>query len=346
MRRIAVELKNLISHGKIISEVVKVVKKDLPKLEVNEIVSVLKTISEQEHPRMLPLASAVFEEMLQRAPENVNHEDAMSLLTISSKLKLFDSDVLNRVFPVVRIETVSDLKKVVGACNSLNFVFQDKDRFYTKINGIPFKEAQLRHAAIPLLRYIANDLKANGLRNEKVPVINQALEALSEKVKMLQADEELVKQRSVVSTDDALKFLALLAKNNKAGGDQIKPLISGSVIQDIKFILTRVVACDLRSLNLDQSLKLFFSLGELGVFDDFFVRRRLVPAIAHSFSNDSDKTSGDCLLVITAMSQLPFRNQMVDETVQMISVEVKKFPNDDEVTQAIRSMIDNFNRRY
>lgn len=339
MRRVSVELRALLRETRPVSEVLTTVRKEIPALEVQELVTVLKTVSELEKPRMLPLASEMYAEMLRRAPENVNHEDAVRLLVLSARMRLFDSEVLNRISGVLRFDTVNDLKRIMNACNTLEFVFQNSEKMYEKISSLPVKESQLQDASIPLLRYVSRDIKLSGMKSGIPQVVQQCIDALASKVEALRNDEELLKQRIVVNTDDALKFIVPLAKIVKSGDEQCKALITDGVVQDIKFVLTKVVAYDLRNLNLDQLLKLFFSLREIEVFDDFFIRRRLVPAIAHSYKASATRTSKETLLVATALSQLPFQNQLVDELVQIVAQDAEKLPLADNFAQAIQTLL-------
>jgi hypothetical protein len=163
--------------------------------------------------------------------------------------------------------------------------------------------------------------------------VERCVSALEKSVSILRADEDLLKQRSFISSNDCLKFIVSYAK--LAGG---KPP-TASLSEDLKFVLMKIVAYDVRSFSLEKSLKLFFSLDKLDVFEDFFIRRRLVPGIIQAYRDMNLKKSRDILLVLTVVSKLPFRNALVDEVVELISNDLETISPKDEFHDNITSLI-------
>ena len=318
----------------------KSVRLSLPLMNPVELVNLFKPVSDLPREVILPIAADVFTEMLERQlPTNLSPMDAVRLVSICGKMRLYDSDVLEKIFPLIKdVVDMASIRQVVIACNHVRFCFKQSNDLYNAIVG------DIGTLTIPLLRYIARDVATNP-RRIAPQTIQRCIEAFSKRIEAVKQNEEMVKQRAFVSTDDCVKFVVALGQISRFGGPQIQPLLTPGVCQDIQLVLTRIVAYDLRNLDLNRLLKLFFSLGQLEVFDDFFVRRRLVPAIAMSYRDLPKKTPKDILLVATALSQLPFKVALVHDLVQLLAADAEEIVKDHESLENVRALLEKLNSK-
>jgi hypothetical protein len=305
-------------------------------LDVAQCVSILKPVSELPRERMLPIAGDIFNDLMDRPLDAVSSTDAVRLISLCGKMHLYDSDLFNaKLFTLVDWSDFSSTRRVINACNQLKFVFANSDDLYTQICDL-----DLGIIAIPLLRYIARDVSSRPRELVAPKIVGKCIEAFSERVRVVRHDETLLKQRAVVSTDESLKFIIALAKISKYAGVEVRSLIGSKYLMDnLKFVLVKIVSYDLRNLSLDRLLRLFFSLGQLQLFDDFFVRRRLVPAISTTYKTMNQKSPQDIVLVATVISQLPFRVPLVDELVDILTKDAQGIPSDDEMYHTAQSLL-------
>ena len=271
------------------------------------------------------LAADVLTYMLEKTAE-VSSRDALRVVGVCGKLGVFDSELFHSFEQRVRIETSTDLSAAVKAMNKLNVCF--------------FEAAILDFAAdyplslrfwFPVCQFFLRSTSApNQLRVQQL-----FLAAVHLEVELLRANEDLLKQRSHLSADDGVRIISILAKLHRMGCTEI----GMQARTDLVFILTKIVAYELRNLELPALLKLFFSLAQIEVFDDFFVRRRLVPAVAHTFKNIPERKSRDLVLVLTMLAQLPFTNSMVEELSQTVITEFKSVKTTDKYYDTGSSII-------
>jgi hypothetical protein len=143
--------------------------------------------------------------------------------------------------------------------------------------------------------------------------------SVGEKSKLLQSDKDLLVNRSVVCSDEVNRLivgLGSIVRGLKKSG--VTPSITDPFRSDLMFLVSSVLAYDLRNLSIEELFKVYFSISEIGLFDDFFVRRRLVPAIAAIFQTTESPQPKQVLLLATMLTQLPFRNPMVDDLIGVV----------------------------
>jgi hypothetical protein len=86
-------------------------------------------------------------------------------------------------------------------------------------------------------------------------------------------------------------------------------------------------------------VRLHFALSTIEVFDDFFVRRRLVPAILTAYKRSSNRSFRDTTLVLTMISQLPFTNAVVTELTEIALNDAERIKADDVFYEAVNDAI-------
>ena len=290
-----------------------------------DLVTKLRSIADLPKEEMLGKAGDVFTEMLEQPGiESANSRDVVRLYTVCGKMRLFDSSVFERVNRNLDLTSFEDLKKLVTACNRLKYTMTDVDVFERAMTAhkSAIAGSDMR-TLVAFMQYAARS-GASGLAGPM-------LEGLSKKVAILKEDPELMKSRAVIGTDEAIKWIT-------AAG-QLKTKLTPEQKEDVKYVLTKILAYELRNVPFQSLMKLFFSLTELQVFDDFFVRRRLVPAIASSFRSLPQQSPKDTLLVLTAVSQLPFSNPLVVELTDVAKEVAAKLDPDHELAGAIEKVI-------
>jgi hypothetical protein len=297
---------------------------------ISELVQFLKPVSQLPKKEMLPIVVDVLKLLMSKPIESLSSEDAMRLVTLCGRIRLFDSKLFETFLPLIQVQSASDLRRLLTACNRLSFCFKDSQRVLENIEKFTPQETELRALVIPSMEYLAR------VTNITVEKSAQAcLNALARSVVELKKDEDLIKQKSLVSTDDVLHFVVACGKIVK----ESKLPLTASQKEDMKFLLTKIVSYDLRSLELSTLLKLFFSIEQLEVFDDFIVRRRLVPAIVNAYKIIASRSPRDTLLVLTMATKLPFRIPLTDDLLAYVKDEVAKLPRDHELYDSINAMI-------
>lgn len=297
---------------------------------VSELVQFLKPVSQLPKKEMLPIVVHVLKLLMSKPIESLSSEDAMRLVTLCGRMRLFDSKLFETILPIIQIQSAPDLRRLLTACNRLSFCFKDSKRVLENIEKFTTQETQLRALVISSMEYLA---RVNNITVKKSA--QACMNALSRSVVELKKDEDLIKQKSLVSTDDVLHFVVSFGKIAK----ELKLSPTTSEKEDMKFVLTKIVSYDLRSLELSTLLKLFFSIEQLEVFDDFFVRRRLVPAIVNAYKMIASKSPRDTLLVLTMATKLPFRIPLTDDLLAHVKDEVTKLPREHELYDSINAMI-------
>ena len=295
-----------------------------------ELVQFLKPVAQLPRKEMLPIVVDVLKLLLSKPVESLSSEDALRLVSVCGRMRLYDSRLFDTLSPVVQVQSSSDLRRLLTACNRLSFCFTDSQRVLDSIEKFVAEEAELRSVAIPSIEYLT---RVTGVRIEKS--FQACMNALSRTVVELKRDDELIKQKSLVSTDDVVRFLVCCGKI----GRELEGSLSSSQKEDLKFVLTKIVSYDLRNLELSTLLKLFFSIEQLEVFDDFFIRRRLVPAVVNAYMASAEKTPRDSLLVLTMATKLPFKIPLMDDLIACVKDDLTRLPRDHELYEPVCAMI-------
>jgi hypothetical protein len=308
-------------------------------LKTSDLVRVLKPVSELEKAEMLPIASEIFMELLERNLAEISNQDAIRFLNLCGRMRLFDSEIFDMVAPRLSIQLPDDLRRVVGVCNKLNFCFRNSEYIYESPAASTISVSDFGTIGSPLLIYILRDIGSSSENHPKVSdAISQCVDCFSHCVNRLRADRDLLQQGGIISTDSVVRFivsLARLKRSNKLPKEVTERL---RISEDVSFALTTIVAYNLRNLELSKLFKLYFALTGLEVFDDFFIRRRLVPAIAQSYNSIPEPNPREILLALTMVSQLPFSNQMVVDLVGTIVRHAEAVAEIDPLFDPIRSL--------
>lgn len=277
--------------------------------------------------------------------DSFSPNDALTLIKICGRMKLFDSDFLDAVAPKLTDINIDQFGRLLGDCNKLRFAFSDSHEVVFS-QAIRLSEAivvaDLNAVAVPLIeyhsRFMQNNTSADGIvsKGESHATVKIVMNCLRDKVVLLTERPELLQQRAVVSLDSAFRLIISLGQLSRLTNETSLTDIEK---EDIVFILTKVLAYELRNLSLHQLLRLHFALSTIEVFDDFFVRRRLVPAIATAYKHSSNRSFRDTTLVLTMISQLPFTNAVVTELAGIALTEAERIKADDVFYEAVSDAI-------
>ena len=277
--------------------------------------------------------------------DSFSPNDALTLIKICGRMKLFDSDFLNAVAPKLADINIDQLGRLLGDCNKLRFAFSDSHSVvFSQVIRLSeaIVVADLRAVAVPLIEYNSRFIQSNtstegivarGVSDASVKLV---MKCLRNKVVLLTERPELLQQRAVVSLDSAFRLITSLGQLSRLTNETS---LTDNERGDIVFILTKVLAYELRNLSLHQLVRLHFALSTIEVFDDFFVRRRLVPAILTAYKHSSNRSFRDTTLVLTMISQLPFTNAVVTELTEIALNDAERIKADDVLYEAVNDAI-------
>ena len=284
----------------------------------------LKSVSETSTNKQsqVSILADIYSEMLNREINDITSIDAIRVVKYSSRIKIYDSELFKKFEQIIpKINSFTDFLTIVKSMNRIEKNFF-KSSFFKYINEYPESiiNAEISQVIIPCMQYVirpvvitrkhGNTFDENDSTSAQL-LLNLVLESIGAKVELIKSD--LPKFKSIVSSDDAVKIISLLGSFKRVY-PQFK-LVSSSHKDSLVYICQAIISYDLRSMSLEKLLKLFFSMSEIELFDDFFVRRRLVPAIANMYSNGA-KTARETALVQTMVDMLPFDNQLVKDLKQ------------------------------
>ncbi len=271
------------------------------------------------------VAADVLSEFARRQEDGIAlpPKDMLQVVHVCGKLKVYDSELF-RVFEgnigvvpadmglrllkaVVKLENASLFRDTIFACMQLHM---------EQLALLPVSKS-----SIPVLEWAVLVAKSNK-DDDDYKILQTTLEliqaGIGSKVCKLKGDKDLLVQRSLVCSDEVFRLLVALGRllRNATNANEY---ITDSLRSDLVFLCSSVLSYDLRNLDLDQLFKLYFSIYELGLFDDFFVRRRLFPAVVASIPDDRNISPKQTLLLATMVAQLPFKNPMVTDLVNILT---------------------------
>lgn len=151
-------------------------------------------------------------------------------------------------------------------------------------------------------------------------MISLCMNSFHEKINSIRKEKDLLLNRTTVSSGDVYRIVILLGQFSRQCelSQDVAFLLPEAAAQDILYCCKSIVSYELRNWDFGRLLKFYFALAKLNVFDDFFVRRRLVPAIAHTFETKPVKEEKDKELIRVMIKQLPFRNQMIEDLEKLV----------------------------
>ena len=267
----------------------------IPLMSVSELLECLNTLSRVPRDRSLGLVGDVFRHL-----DHLSLSDAFEFIKICGQLRVYDSAVFERLESNLVISSIEELRILLVSLNRLkisNFFRSEISRF-VKSNSVAILHSDLRKTIFPLMRY-----------SDDEEIVNICVASFHEKVEAIRKDS-LGKSRSVLTSSDLYSLVTILAEFVTRHEEA---RLSTSLCDDVKYCCKTILSYEVRSWDFDRLIKLFFGMSKLKVFDDFFVRRRLVPAISQAWKDKVDKSDRDKELLRVMISQLPFRNTMIEE---------------------------------
>ena len=300
-------------------------------ISAEPVVKILKSVSQLPQPDQLGITADILSHLGSRSiASSVSSNDALMVMKICSRMKIFDSDLFEKLGAKISLQTMQELKQFLAAMNRLKHVVKNvsvADSVEKLRDAVVC--ADLTSTAVPLLEYTCRSgTNLNGM-------VNVVMENLANKMEISEGNEELLKQRSLVSLDNAFSIITLLGQLGRR--NQFVP--TNKHKEQIKWMMSKVLTFELRNLSLQQLMKLYFSLYQMDTFDDFFVRRRLVPAVFHMYKNSTVKKPKDTTLVLMMLSQLPFKNPMTDELLNMAVNDAQTIKPNSEYYEAVHNVI-------
>jgi len=285
-----------------------------------ENLSILIDLSKLGDPKTsISLAADLLFEMVQdpaRLVHPLSPRDTIIFITACSRMRVIDSEL----FPllesqIARVDNVQDLVGLVKAMTRLeNGVFFSKQIYdFIHSNSTVIVEEELRSVLVPILRYVVVERGLSGVtREDSDSVIRLVLHGFHQKICSLKKDKQLVISRALVTGEDVYNIVTLLGSYGRLMKGNGGPQLSKAARDDLVYACKSIVAYEVRAWdNFEKLIKFFFACSELNLFDDFFIRRRLVPAIVNVYNGIRDKTERDKVLVKTMVDMLPFENDMV-----------------------------------
>ena len=265
--------------------------------------------------RSLGLVGEIFRSLITANKwENLSSNDCVRLITLCGKMRVFDSELFKLMEDRVELSSIGDFVRVINALNRIQeFSFFKKSiANFIACNASSIVHSDVSRVVIPLMRYAVGSSS-----HDMIPL---CLDAFHTKVESIRSDKDLLVSRSVVSSGDVYIIVTLLGKLSRQlelEGESFA--LTESASSDIMYCCKSIVSYELRNWDLERLLRFFFAISKLHVFDDFFVRRRLVPAISYTFNAKTDKTDEEKELVKVMIKQLPFRNQMIEDLETLVS---------------------------
>lgn len=295
----------------------------------------MRKVADLPKPEMLPRAAELFTEMIDRSA-NATPQDVVRLFTVCGKMKLLDSLLFDTITNGLEFVSFDDMKKTITACNRLKYSIKNGDCVNKAFafHQAAIVESDMR-TLVSCIQYIARSPCVNA--KSVYPI----LDGLSKKVNLMKADPELLRNRAIISADDAVKYILAIGKIQRSSTSLT---LSATQKEDVKYLLTKILAYELRNVSLQSLLKLFFSLTDIGVFDDFFVRRRLVPAIGSAYRALPERSPRETFLVVTMVSQLPFSNPLTVELTQSAIQHAQTMDAHDEFFETTRKVLETLSK--
>ena len=306
----------------------------IPECDAESLVKFLKPISRMAPNDQLGMAADVFTQLLDRA-DDLSRTDAIRLITIRANMRIYDSELFDRIGSDLRIEGIDELRQVVGSLVKLKHSLRDSTCIVDYVLRNRIGDADLTTVVVPVLQYVTRSAASieSGCVDE---IVSTVMDSVHAKLELLRADPDLLKYRAVLSVDDGYKIVTSLAQVSRVASEWS---LTPAEKADVQFILSKVLMYELRNLPLNHLLKLFFSVGQLDLFDDFFIRRRLVPAIANIYTKSAVRTPKEATLVLTMISQLPFSNALVADLIQLAGTEAKRLPRGSQYYDAANDLV-------
>jgi hypothetical protein len=270
-------------------------------------------------PKTLPIAADLLYECVshpERFVEPLSGADTLSLIIACGRMKVIDSELFELLERNFVIDSIDDLVKLVKAMRRLENgkFFKSAVHAFVMGNRESLIGSDLGRVIIPLLKY-GTSVDDMHLANS---IVNVCLMGVRDRISVVRKDRDLLLSKTVVEVGDVYDIVTLFGAYKRRNTQWSFP---ESFRDDIVFACKSIVSYELRNMSdLSQLLRIYFSLSELGVFDDWFIRRRLVPSIAHVFKEMPVKSTEHVELIKVMIEQLPFENDMVKELSQLVSI--------------------------
>ncbi len=288
----------------------------IPTMTSTQLVTTLETLASiRSRERSLGLVGEIFRTLMESTRvDDLSPTDCIRLVLMCGKMRVFDSEVFGLMEHRLSLHSIDDLVALVRSLDRINEYrfFRKNISTFVACNALAVLHANLNRVIVPLMRY--------AVASSALDIIPICVESFHQKVEAIRLDKELLVSRSTVSSADVYSIVTLLGQLSRQceleGRSYILPELAA---QDILFCCKSIVSYELRNWDLERLLRFFFATSQLNVFDDFFVRRRLVPAIAYTLTAKADKTDKDKELIKVMLKQLPFRNQMIEDLEKLVS---------------------------
>lgn len=239
----------------------------------------------------------------------ISHTNALSIISNCGKLKIYDSELFGKLR--LNLETEKDVLCVVVAMNRLGLCFfhQEIEEWFV---AHPHVFGDLSEFWFPLCEFF--------LRNKDNCFIAKFIQAVGTVI----ADEKL-------SLDEALRVIMYLGRYSP--NVETKQVVHAIIRKTLNFEIRSVA-------DLNILLKLFFSLSELNCFDDFFIRRRLVPTIYHVYKSVPDHTPQEIASMLAMLDQLPFGNEIVTNLYAIVKSDFKKMDQNNKFYHMCKHLVE------
>jgi len=291
-------------------------RKNLPRLSSTQLVAVLERLSFlKSRERAIGLIGDTFQTILESEKyHEFSPTDCVQLVAVCGKLKVYDSDVFRRLETQLNVSSIDELMLLIRSLNRIDeyTFFQRNISEFVACNSAVILHSDLGRVVVPLLEY--------AVKVSAVDMILLCLKTFHEKVNSIRKEKDLLYNRTSVSSGDVYRIVTLLGQFFRQCelSQDVAFSLPKAADQDIVFCCKSIVSYELRNWDFGRLLKFYFALAKLNVFDDFFVRRRLVPAIAHTFETKPVKEEKDKELIRVMIKQLPFRNQMIEDLETLV----------------------------
>ena len=229
--------------------------------------------------------------------DSISHSETIQLISTCGQKKVYDSELFLLLESRLDFEGADECLYVVRAVNDLSIITFNDSVFNWVQNNTVWDLSKWFEICDLFLR--VGDEK-------KLHVISEKFSnTVTEHIKLCLLEGV----KTHIHVDEAMNIILYLAKLGTCRAD------------DVNFLTLKIISYELRNVHdLNLLIRLFFSLSKLETFDDYFIRRKLVPSIFHVYKK-SEKTFKEIPGILSMLEQLPFTNDLVREFKELLTAD-------------------------